>query len=37
MLVVPHIVKAGPVFGGSYGEGVLLKGSTVADYYNLNP
>jgi lipid-binding SYLF domain-containing protein len=34
VLVFPNIVKAGLVFGGSYGEGVLLKGSTVADYYN---
>lgn len=34
ILVFPNIVKAGLVFGGSYGEGVLLKGSTVADYYN---
>nr|WP_228704459.1 lipid-binding SYLF domain-containing protein [Marinobacter antarcticus] len=34
ILVFPNIVKAGLVFGGSYGEGVLLKGSEVADYYN---
>lgn len=34
ILVFPNIVKAGLVFGGSYGEGVLLKGSTVADYYS---
>ncbi len=34
VLVFPNIVKAGLVFGGSYGEGVLLKGSQVADYYN---
>ncbi|MFC6672132.1 YSC84-related protein [Marinobacterium aestuariivivens] len=34
ILVFPNIVKAGLVFGGSYGEGVLFKGSTVADYYN---
>ena len=34
VLVFPNIVKAGLVFGGSYGEGVLLKGSHVADYYN---
>jgi lipid-binding SYLF domain-containing protein len=34
ILVFPKIVKAGLVFGGSYGEGVLLKGSQVADYYN---
>jgi lipid-binding SYLF domain-containing protein len=34
VLVFPNIVKAGLVFGGSYGEGVLMKGSQVADYYN---
>jgi lipid-binding SYLF domain-containing protein len=34
ILVFPNIVKAGLVFGGSYGEGVLLKGTQVADYYN---
>lgn len=34
ILVFPNIVKAGLVFGGSYGEGVLLKGSQVIDYYN---
>lgn len=34
ILVFPNIVKAGLVFGGSYGEGVLLKGTQVIDYYN---
>jgi len=34
VLVFPNIVKAGVVFGGSYGEGVLMKGSKVVDYYN---
>lgn len=34
ILVFPNMVKAGLVFGGSYGEGELLKGSTVIDYYN---
>lgn len=34
ILVFPNIIKAGLVFGGSYGEGVLLKGSQVVDYYN---
>lgn len=34
VLVFPKIVKAGLVFGGSYGEGVLLKGSTSSGYYN---
>ncbi|SDH12554.1 Lipid-binding SYLF domain-containing protein [Pseudomonas benzenivorans] len=34
VLVFPNIVKAGLVFGGSYGEGVLMKGEKVEDYYN---
>ncbi|MHB9020286.1 MAG: lipid-binding SYLF domain-containing protein [Halothiobacillus sp.] len=34
ILVFPNIIKAGLVFGGSYGEGVLFKGSHVAGYYN---
>ena len=34
ILVFPNIVKAGLVFGGSYGEGVLMKDSEVVDYYN---
>ena len=34
VLVFPNIVKAGLVFGGSYGEGVLLKSAKVIDYYN---
>lgn len=34
MLVFPKIIKAGLVFGGAYGEGVLMKGKQVADYYN---
>ena len=34
VLVFPNIVKAGLVFGGSYGEGELRKGSTVESYYN---
>ena len=34
ILVFPNIVKAGLVFGGSYGEGELLEGSNVVDYYN---
>jgi lipid-binding SYLF domain-containing protein len=34
VLVFPNMVKAGLVFGGSYGEGVLMKGSKVVDYYN---
>lgn len=34
ILIFPNMLKAGLVFGGSYGEGILLKGSTVVDYYN---
>jgi len=34
ILVFPNIVKAGLVFGGSYGEGELLEGSRSPDYYN---
>lgn len=34
ILVFPNIVKAGLVFGGSYGEGELLEGSRVRGYYN---
>lgn len=34
ILVFPKIVKAGLVFGGSYGEGVLMKGSKVSEYFN---
>jgi lipid-binding SYLF domain-containing protein len=34
ILVFPKVVKAGLVFGGSYGEGVLMKGARVSDYYN---
>jgi lipid-binding SYLF domain-containing protein len=33
ILVFPNIVKAGLIFGGAYGEGVLLKGPQNA-YYN---
>ncbi|MBL6751717.1 MAG: lipid-binding SYLF domain-containing protein [Nevskia sp.] len=34
VLVFPNIVKAGLVFGGSYGEGVLTKGGAFAGYFN---
>ncbi len=34
VLVFPHVVKAGLIFGGSYGEGVLKQGPKVIDYYN---
>lgn len=34
VLIFPNIVKAGLIFGGGYGEGELIKGSKVVDYYN---
>jgi len=34
ILIFPNIVKAGLVFGGSYGEGVLKQGANVEGYYN---
>jgi len=34
ILVFPKITKAGLVFGGSYGEGVLLRGGSASGYYN---
>lgn len=34
VLVFPNIVKAGLVFGGAYGEGTMMKGGHVTDYYN---
>jgi lipid-binding SYLF domain-containing protein len=34
ILIFPNIIKAGLVFGGSYGEGVLEQGPKVIDYYN---
>ena len=34
ILVFPKIVKAGLVFGGSYGEGVLMTGGRVTEYFN---
>ena len=33
VLVFPNIIKAGLIFGGAYGEGVLMEGSKL-DYYN---
>lgn len=33
-LIFPNIVKAGLVFGGSYGEGVLKVGKRTEGYYN---
>ncbi|MFN7112773.1 MAG: YSC84-related protein [Alphaproteobacteria bacterium] len=34
VLIFPNIVKAGLVFGASYGEGQLIKDGKVEDYYN---
>ncbi|MFT3998166.1 MAG: lipid-binding SYLF domain-containing protein [Asticcacaulis sp.] len=34
VLVFPNIVKAGLVFGGAYGEGVLTEGGRTQAYYN---
>ncbi|NDF11805.1 MAG: twin-arginine translocation pathway signal protein [Proteobacteria bacterium] len=34
VLIFPNIVKAGLIFGGGYGEGVLQKDGVVDDYYN---
>lgn len=33
-LVFPNIVRAGLIFGGGYGEGVLMEGTKPIDYYN---
>lgn len=35
ILVFPNIVRAGFIFGAQYGEGELLKGGTIAGYYNI--
>jgi lipid-binding SYLF domain-containing protein len=34
ILVFPKIIKAGLVFGGSYGEGVMMRGGQSVGYYN---
>jgi lipid-binding SYLF domain-containing protein len=34
ILVFPNVIKAGLIFGGSYGEGVMMKDSHVVGYYN---
>ncbi|WP_052367388.1 lipid-binding SYLF domain-containing protein [Algiphilus aromaticivorans] len=34
VLVFPNLIKAGLVFGGAYGEGVLLDDGEVAGYFN---
>jgi lipid-binding SYLF domain-containing protein len=33
-LIFPNIVKAGLIFGGAYGEGVLKKDGSASGYYN---
>ncbi len=34
ILVFPNIVRAGLIFGGGYGEGVLMQGGAVNGYFN---
>ncbi|MBB3105306.1 YSC84-related protein [Azomonas macrocytogenes] len=34
VLIFPNVIKAGLIFGGSYGEGELLRNSKVEGYYN---
>jgi lipid-binding SYLF domain-containing protein len=34
VLIFPKILKAGLVFGAAYGEGELIKGDKVSNYYN---
>lgn len=34
VLVFPSIVKAGLIFGGAYGEGVMIENNQTAGYYN---
>jgi lipid-binding SYLF domain-containing protein len=34
VLIFPNIIKAGLIFGGAYGEGILKKGDVVEGYYN---
>lgn len=34
ILIFPKIIKAGLIFGGAYGEGILKMGSRVDGYYN---
>jgi lipid-binding SYLF domain-containing protein len=33
-LIFPNIIKAGLIFGGSYGEGVMKSGGKIDGYYN---
>lgn len=34
ILIFPKVIKAGLVFGGSYGEGIMMKAGKVSGYYN---
>jgi lipid-binding SYLF domain-containing protein len=34
VLIFPNIIKAGLIFGGAYGEGVLKQGGKIDGYYN---
>jgi lipid-binding SYLF domain-containing protein len=34
ILIFPNVVKAGLIFGAGYGEGELIKGKVVENYYN---
>ena len=34
VLIFPNIVKAGLIFGGAYGEGVLQQDGKIDGYYN---
>ncbi|MDO8839370.1 MAG: lipid-binding SYLF domain-containing protein [Parvibaculum sp.] len=34
VLIFPNVVKAGLIFGGAYGEGLLKQGGEVTNYYN---
>jgi lipid-binding SYLF domain-containing protein len=34
ILIFPNVIKAGLIFGGAYGEGVMMKDSHVEGYYN---
>lgn len=34
VLIFPNIVKAGLIFGGAYGEGVLKQNNKIEEYYN---
>lgn len=35
LLILPHVVKAGFIVGGEYGEGALRIGGQTVDYYNI--